>query len=56
MPHQLGKARSGIIERGQQERHLVGDSGHGKALDHNLAHTLGINDLVPLKEIGYLFW
>lgn len=55
MPHQWGRTRSGILERGQEERHLVGDSSHGKALDHNLAHTLGIKDLVPLKEIGYIF-
>jgi len=34
----------------------VGDSGHGKALDLNLTHTLGIKGLVPPKDIGYIFW
>lgn len=55
MAHQLGRARSGIQERGQQERCLVGYLGHGEALDLNIAHTLGIEDLVPPKEISYIF-
>jgi len=56
MVHRLGRARSGIQERGQQERCLVGYLGHGEALDLNIAHTLGIKDLVPPKEISYIFW
>jgi len=56
MPHQWGSTRSEILERGEWKRHIVGDLGHGEALDPTLAHTHGINDLVSPKEIGYLSW
>lgn len=48
----LQRSRSGIRDRGQKERYLVGYSSHGEAQDLNLVHTLGIRDLVPPKEIG----
>lgn len=53
--HKQQRSRSRIRERGRQERHLVGDSSHGEALDLNLAHMLGIEDLLPPKKLAIFF-